>query len=141
MPMRCAAASRGTCVPSVNVCAPWRSACISWAARSSARASSVVRSILCLLSCQHPTLQVALSVLLRNVGGGRAGLCRFPGTRLLETVWKLAKGSRWYVFGGATGQRLSFFTPFYRLVGLQFDAYPDFPNSLSSLRFNPRGPV
>ena len=36
---------------------------------------------------------------------------------------------RWCVFGGATGQRLSFFTPFYRLVGLQFDAYPDFPNS------------
>jgi hypothetical protein len=26
---------------------------------------------------------------------------------------------------------LSFFTPFYRLVGLQFGAYPDFPNSLT----------
>jgi hypothetical protein len=44
----------------------------------------------------------------------------FPRRTLLETVWKLAKGSRWCVFGGATGQRLSFFTPFYRLLGLQF---------------------
>src|ERR671916_2811342 len=71
-----------------------------------------------------------------------------PGRGLLftrlptETVWKLAKVSRWCVFGGATGQRLSFFTPFYRLVGLQFDAYPDLPNSFrASILGNPYSPT
>src|SRR5215213_3780377 len=41
--MRSPAASRGRWVPGGNVCAPWRSACISWAALSSARPSSAVR--------------------------------------------------------------------------------------------------
>src|ERR687890_2085860 len=67
MPIRCAAASRGTYVPDVNVCEPWCSACVCWAARSSARASSVVRDILCLLlSSQHSTPLVSLSVLLKH---------------------------------------------------------------------------
>src|SRR5215216_1962072 len=54
MPMRSPAASRGRWVPGGNVCAPWRSACISWAALSSARPSSAVRVISGLLLLVSP---------------------------------------------------------------------------------------
>src|SRR5215204_6101585 len=64
-------------------------------------------------------------------GEAIGSLMRLFRTVSVETVWKMARGSPWCVFGGATGQRLSFFTLFYRLVGLQFVAYPDFPNSFS----------
>src|SRR5215211_7671420 len=54
MPVRSPAPRRGRWVPGVNVCAPWRLACISWAALSSARPSSVVRYITCLLLLVSP---------------------------------------------------------------------------------------
>src|SRR5215212_8806755 len=54
MPVRSPAPRRGRWVPGVNVCAPWRLACISWAALSSARPSSVVRYITSLLLLVSP---------------------------------------------------------------------------------------
>src|SRR5215212_2522884 len=97
MPIRCAAASRGTYVPGVNVCEPWCSACICWAARSSARASSVVRDILCLLlSSQHSTLPIALRVLLRHAGalwGYLARVLPLPADETRNQAWRLALGS------------------------------------------------
>src|SRR5215213_8625861 len=52
--MRSPAASRGRWVPRANVCAPWSSAWISYAARSSAVASSAVRYIPYLLLLVSP---------------------------------------------------------------------------------------
>src|SRR5215218_1168266 len=49
MPVRLAASRKGRRVPGRNVCAPWRSACTSWAASSSARPSSAARLITPLL--------------------------------------------------------------------------------------------
>src|SRR5215217_4828543 len=52
--MRPPVPSRGRWVPGMNVCAPWRSVCISWAARSNSRPSSAVRYIMCLLLLVSP---------------------------------------------------------------------------------------
>src|SRR5215210_7221208 len=49
MPERFAASRKERWVPGRNVCGPWRSACICWAASSSARPSSTARSITSLL--------------------------------------------------------------------------------------------
>src|SRR5215218_5267250 len=49
MPVRLAASRKGRRVPGRNVCAPWRSACTSWAASSSASPSSAARLITPLL--------------------------------------------------------------------------------------------
>src|SRR5215208_3044567 len=49
MPVRLAASRKGRRVPGRNVFAPWRSACTSWAASSSARPSSAARLITSLL--------------------------------------------------------------------------------------------
>src|SRR5215216_2357560 len=49
MPVRFAASRKGRRVPGRNVCSPWRSACTSWAASSSARPSSAARLITPLL--------------------------------------------------------------------------------------------
>src|SRR5215213_4548853 len=49
MPVRFAASRKGRRVPGRNVCSPWRSACTSWAASSSASPSSAARLITPLL--------------------------------------------------------------------------------------------
>src|SRR5215207_5078877 len=49
MPVRLAASRKERWVPGRNVCVPWRSACICWAASSSTRPSSAARLITPLL--------------------------------------------------------------------------------------------
>src|SRR5215217_5606135 len=68
MPVRFAAFGKGRRGPGRNVCALWRSACTSWAARISTRASSLMCSILFgLLSWRRPaTTWVLLCLAFRE---------------------------------------------------------------------------
>src|SRR5829696_6200605 len=73
--MRSPAASRGRWVPRANVCAPWSSAWISYAARSSACPSSAVRYITYLLLLERtPPVSAPATSRARTLRKGIASL-------------------------------------------------------------------
>src|SRR5215213_7314027 len=120
MPVRSPAACRDRWVPGVNVCAPWRSAWICWAARSSACPSSAVRYIRCLLLLERtPPVRAPATNRACTLRKGMASL--ETGIAAVDQAYNSRPVSpRCCLLGlrlGGVGLGLHLFTPFLRRGG------------------------